>query len=76
MVTEIPGLLGRIPVVMQRIVEDALDGLAGVGRDESEDGVHCVPQVVGLDLDVDRAAADAGRAPVHEDAGPDPQRRA
>jgi hypothetical protein len=49
--------------------EDALDRLAGVLGDEVEYGVHRVPQVVGLNLDLDRAAADAGRATVHQDPG-------
>jgi hypothetical protein len=56
----IPSLGGRVPVVMQRIVEDTLDGLAGVFRDEAEHGIHRVPQIIGLDLDVDRAAPDTG----------------
>ena len=56
-------------MVVQRVLEDALDRLAGVLGDEAEHGLDRVPQVVGLDLDVDRAAADAGRAPVHEDPG-------
>jgi hypothetical protein len=54
---------------MPGVVEDALDRLAGVLRDDAEHGVHRVPQVVGLDFDVDRAAPDPRRTPVHEDAG-------
>jgi hypothetical protein len=55
-------------LVMQGIAEDALDRLARVLGDEAEDRIHGVPQVVGLHLDVHRAAADSRRAPVHEDA--------
>ena len=62
------GLGGGVPVVVQRVVEDPRHRLAGVLGDEPEHGVDRVPQVVGLDLDVDGAAADPGRAPVHQDA--------
>src|SRR5215471_21489151 len=65
----VPGLGGRVPVIMQGVVEDALDRLAGVLRDEPEYGVHQVPQIVGLDFDVGGAATDTSRAPVHKDAG-------
>ena len=41
--------------------------LPGVVGDEAEHGVAHVPQVVGLHLDLDRRAADARRALVHQD---------
>ena len=63
------GLLGGVPVVVQGIVEDPRHRLAGVLGDEAQHGVDHVPQVVGLDLDVGRAAADPGRSSVHQDAG-------
>src|SRR5689334_21314351 len=56
-------------MVVQGIVEDPRHRLAGVLGNEAQHGVDRVPQVVGLDLDVDRAAADPGRATVHQDAG-------
>jgi hypothetical protein len=59
---------GRVPAIVQRVIEDPLERLPGVRRDQPEHDVDRVPQVVGLDLDVHGAAADAGRAAVHEDA--------
>ena len=63
----LPGLHRGVPVVVQRVVEDALHRLAGVLGDQAEHRVDRVPQVVGLDLDVDRTAADARRTAVHQD---------
>ena len=58
---------GGVPAVVQRVLVDPLVWLPGVLGDRAEHGLHRVPQVVGLQLKIDRGAADAGRPLVHED---------
>ena len=60
-------LLGGEPPVPPGVPLDPLDRLAGVLGDQPHHHVLGVLEVLGLDLDVDRGAADAGRALVHED---------
>ena len=45
-------------MVVQRVLEDPLDRLTGVLRDQPQHGVPGVPQVVRLQLDVDSGPAD------------------
>ena len=60
------GLLGGEPPVPVGVPLDLLDRLTGVLGDQPHHHVLGVLEVLGLDLDVDRAAADAGRALVHQ----------
>ena len=62
-------LLRGVPAVAGGVVADPLERLAGVLGDQPEHRLHGVPQVVGLQLDVDGRPADAGRPLVHEDPG-------
>ena len=61
-------LLGTEPPVAPRVALDGLEVLPGVVADQPQHGVARVPQVVGLDRDVHRGAADAGRALVEQDS--------
>jgi hypothetical protein len=56
-------------VVAQRVLEDALDALAGALGDDPQDGVAHVAQVVSLQRDVDGASANTGRALVQQHLG-------
>src|ERR1700760_4421015 len=63
------GLLGGVPVVAVGVLEDLLDGLAGVLRREVAQRLLDVAHLRGVDLDVGGGAADAAGRLVHQDRG-------
>ena len=56
----VDGLACGEHVIAQRIVEDPVQRLSGLLRDQAQDGVADVPQIVGLQFDVGGVAADTG----------------
>src|SRR5579871_3191713 len=63
------GLLRRVPVVAVGVLEDLLQGLAGVPGRELRQRLLDVAHLLGLDPDVGRGTADAAGRLVHQDRG-------
>src|SRR6201996_9427331 len=63
------GLLRGVPVVAVGVLEDLLQGLAGVPRRELRERLLHVAHLLGLIPDVGRGAADAAGRLVHQDRG-------